>query len=184
MKKLFIALLMLAVAGIQGIPQSLEKSFKVEKKYINIPIQSEQERQRVHFKVDGDVYTLFELAVDGDPENTKWVLYGVMGIYLIGDFDGKTFIPETEMLRYNAGGMTAAQTYNNEPDGRRLQIGWGHAEYPGMPFKHTFIWFADHHKGNLEDFKLSLIQGTDGLNPEPKTLIRNLEIHELKSIWE
>jgi sucrose-6-phosphate hydrolase SacC (GH32 family) len=45
-------------------------------------------------------------------------------------------------------------------------------------------WFADYHEGNLKDFKLSLIQDTDRLNPEPKTLVRNLEIYELKSIWE
>ena len=247
---------------------------------------------------------LFELPVDGNPDHTKWVMYGVTGIYLIGEFDGKTFTPETDMLRYNIDGMTAAQTYNNVPDGRRLQIGWAHAEYPGMPFKQTFTvvqeftlrttpdgirlfvnpaeeleelhvrshrfeneyigldlneklfridspllhikatfqienalmfgldingyrltyhvpnnklndvflplrdqqldlevivdktlievyadgglvyWFEDHHESNPDDFSISVIQSSNGLNPEPKTLVKNLEIHELKSIWE
>lgn len=83
---------------------------------------------------------LFELPVDGDEGNKKWVVYGVRGTYLIGDFDGKTFQQETEMLRYNMipMGMTAAQTYNDQPEGRRIQIGWGHAKFPGMPFSQTF----------------------------------------------
>ncbi len=247
---------------------------------------------------------LFELAVDGNKNNKKWVLYGVMGTYLLGDFDGKKFTPETEMLRYNVGGMTAAQTYNDEPNGRRLQIGWGHATFPGMPFKQTFTmvqefslkttrngvrlfiepakeieklhskshkfeneyiglginnklsaikspvlhikakfeidngrlfglningykidykvntnklndtflplqnkqlelevivdntlievygngglvyWFANYNEGDPGDFSLSLTQGESGLNQDPKTLVKSLEIHELKSIWE
>ena len=247
---------------------------------------------------------LFELAVDGNEDHKKWVIYGVMGTYLIGDFDGKRFTPETEMLRYNVGGMTAAQTFNDEPNGRRLQIGWGHASFPDMPFKQTFTmvqefklkttsngvrlfiepakeieklytkshkfeneyigdainhklsaikspllhikakfeidngrifglningyrinyqvntnklndtflplhnrqlelevivdktiievygdggliyWFANYNEGDLDDFNLSLTQGKNGLNPNPKTLVKSLEIHELKSIWE
>jgi len=88
---------------------------------------------------------LFELPVDGDLNNKKWVVYGVQGIYMIGDFNGKTFTPETEMLRYNLpGGMTAAQTFNDAPDGRRIQIGWGHAVFPGMPFGQTFTFPQEH----------------------------------------
>jgi fructan beta-fructosidase len=247
---------------------------------------------------------LFELAIDGDENNKKWILYGVQGTYLIGGFDGKVFTPETEMLRYSVGGMTAAQTFNNEPEGRRLQIGWGHAEFPGMPFKQAFTmvqefklkttrnglrlmiepakeieklyvkshrfdnvligdvinkklsnikssllhikatfeivnddsfgldingykikydvptnqlnghflplqnkqlqleiivdktlvevyanggliyWFDDYNEGDLDNFKISLIRSKSSLNVDSKTLIKNLEIHELKSIWE
>jgi fructan beta-fructosidase len=247
---------------------------------------------------------LFELAVDGNGNIKKWVLYGVQGTYLIGSFDGKTFTPETEKLRYNVGGMTAAQTYNDEPGGRRLQIGWAHAEFPGMPFKQTFTvvqefklkstrngvrlfvepakeieklyvkshsfeneyigddinkklaeikssllhiiatfkiencvrfglningynieyyvstnklndtflplengqfdlevivdktlvevyanggivyWFDYHNDADPDNFKLSLYQRENKLNQEPKTMVRNLEIHELKSIWQ
>jgi levanase/fructan beta-fructosidase len=85
---------------------------------------------------------LFELPVDGNGNNRKWVVYGVQGIYLIGNFDGKKFTPETRMLRYNipGGGMTAAQTFNDEPNGRRIQIGWGHAMFPDMPFSQTFTF--------------------------------------------
>lgn len=84
---------------------------------------------------------LFELPVDGDKNNKKWIVYGVQGIYQIGSFDGKVFTPETEMLRYNLPpGMTAAQSFNDEPNGRRIQIGWGHAGFQGMPFKQTFTF--------------------------------------------
>ena len=34
---------------------------------------------------------LFELAVDGNPNNKKWVMYGATGTYMLGSFDGKTF---------------------------------------------------------------------------------------------
>ena len=74
---------------------------------------------------------LFELPVDGNPQNTKWVMYGVSGDYLIGDFDGKTFTAELGMFNYLQGKFFAAQTFNNVPshDGRRIQIGY--VEIPG-----------------------------------------------------
>ena len=45
-------------------------------------------------------------------------------------------------------------------------------------------WFASNNKGDTEDFKISVYQHKNGLNPDPKTFIKSLEIHELKSIWE
>ena len=36
---------------------------------------------------------LFELPVDGNLYNKKWVMYGVWGTYMIGRFDGQQFIP-------------------------------------------------------------------------------------------
>jgi sucrose-6-phosphate hydrolase SacC (GH32 family) len=77
---------------------------------------------------------LFELSIDGQKNNTKWVMYGASGTYMIGRFDGRQFVPETDKLRYLVAGMYAAQTYNNTPDGRRIQIGWGRITSKGMPF--------------------------------------------------
>jgi fructan beta-fructosidase len=246
----------------------------------------------------------FELPVDGNENNKKWIIYGVQGIYLIGNFDGKKFTPETSMLSYNIPGrMTAAQTFNDEPNGRRIQIGWGHAEFPDMPFSQTFTfpqeyslkttpegirlfirpvkeieelytksynfaneyigdelnnklrdinspllhikttikaenarqfglningykisydvatntlndvfvplkdreleleiivdktlieiyvngglyyWFANNNEGNLDNFKLQFEKRKNELNQDPKTMVKSLEIHELKSIW-
>jgi len=77
---------------------------------------------------------LFELPIDGDPTNTLWVAYGGSGTYLLGDFNGKTFTPRFGKYKYTQGNHYAAQTYNNTPDGKRIQIGWGTIEAKGMPF--------------------------------------------------
>jgi fructan beta-fructosidase len=37
------------------------------------------------------------MAVDGNEDNKKWVLYGGPGAYFVGDFDGKQYTPETKI---------------------------------------------------------------------------------------
>jgi len=84
-----------------------------------------------------DCPELFALPIDGDPNNTKWILYAGSGDYVLGDFNGKRFIPETGLIKYNYGDcFYASQTFNNVPesDGRRIQIAWGTVDFPGMPF--------------------------------------------------
>lgn len=80
---------------------------------------------------------LFELPVDGDAKNRKWVLTAASSEYRLGQFDGQRFTPETPMLPGHRGNaFYAAQTYSDVPpsDGRRIQIGWGQMPTPGMPF--------------------------------------------------
>ena len=77
---------------------------------------------------------LFELPVDGNPANTRWVMYGASNTYMIGTFDGKTFVPQGGKYRFCTGSIYAAQTISHTPDGRRIQIGWGRVAHPGMPF--------------------------------------------------
>lgn len=77
---------------------------------------------------------LFELPVDGDKSNTRWVMYGASGTYMIGQFNGKVFTPENGKFIYTSGSGYAAQTYTNMPDNRRVQIGWGRIDQPKMPF--------------------------------------------------
>ncbi|MEW6402017.1 MAG: glycoside hydrolase family 32 protein [Chloroflexota bacterium] len=80
---------------------------------------------------------LFELPVDGGPA-TRWVL--TVGVqdgaptggsgtqYFIGTFDGKTFIsenPKDTVLWVDFGAdYYAAQSWSDEPAGRRLMLGW------------------------------------------------------------
>ena len=92
---------------------------------------------------------LFELPVDGNPEDRKWVLIvninpggiagGSAGQYFLGGFDGVTFRSEstvTEGLQKDGSRMReygwldwgrdyyAAVSFSNVPDSRRIMIGW------------------------------------------------------------
>ncbi len=92
-----------------------------------------------HGKTEGffECPDFFELALDGDPLRSKWVLTGASSEYMVGAFDGEKFTPETPKLPGHRGqGFYAAQTFNDIPskDGRRIQIGWGQMPTPGMPF--------------------------------------------------
>jgi fructan beta-fructosidase len=81
---------------------------------------------------------LFELAVDGDAKNTRWVVFAADAKYAVGRFDGKTFTPEHEGKRQvHYGPYYASQTYDNSPDGRRIQIGWVQVGSPG-PYNQHF----------------------------------------------
>lgn len=87
-------------------------------------------------RIDGfyECPDLFPLKADGSGQ-LWWVLYGADGKYMLGEFDGKVFKPETEKLQVWHGNFYAAQTYDNAPERRRVQIGWGRGiEFPGMPF--------------------------------------------------
>ncbi|HEX8199764.1 MAG TPA: glycoside hydrolase family 32 protein [Isosphaeraceae bacterium] len=78
---------------------------------------------------------LFELPVTGAPGSTRWVLSAADGRYLLGDFDGREFHPESGKHQLWHGQFYAAQTYGAEPGGRRIQVGWGKGiAFPGMPF--------------------------------------------------
>jgi len=82
---------------------------------------------------------LFELPVDGDPANKKWVVYAADAQYAIGEFDGKRFAPDHEgKYRVHWGAYYASQCFSNPPDGRVVQIGWARIGMPDMPFNQTF----------------------------------------------
>lgn len=94
---------------------------------------------------------LFPLPVDGDRENMRWVITDASFDYEIGQFTGDGFETEGETLRGDYGkGFYAAQTFNNGPDGRIVQIGWMNdrrAECPflveGMPFNQQMAFPTD-----------------------------------------
>ena len=68
---------------------------------------------------------LFELALDGDENNTRWIFWEGGGRHLIGTFDGERFTPETGVLQSEWGANCyAGQLWNDVPDGRTLFIGW------------------------------------------------------------
>ncbi|HLX61329.1 MAG TPA: glycoside hydrolase family 32 protein [Planctomycetota bacterium] len=82
----------------------------------------------------------FELPVDGNLAQKKWVLTAASSDYMLGSFDGTTFTPETPKLKGHRGrGFYAAQTFSDIPaaDGRRIQIGWLQTATPKMPFNQS-----------------------------------------------
>ncbi len=83
---------------------------------------------------------LFELPVDGDDGNTQWVMYGASGTYMTGTFDGEKFTPGYGKYFYSWGSQYAAQTYNDTPDGRRIQMVWGRIDHPGMSFNQMMLF--------------------------------------------
>ncbi|MGC8639818.1 MAG: glycoside hydrolase family 32 protein [Isosphaeraceae bacterium] len=90
-------------------------------------------------KIDGffECPDLFELPIEGQPGQSRWVLYAADGKYMLGDFDGRAFHPTSgkDKLQLWYGNFYAAQTFSNTPDGRRIQIGWANGvTFPGMPF--------------------------------------------------
>ena len=80
----------------------------------------------------------FELPVDGNAQNRKWVLIQGSGKYSIGTFDGVQFKEETERLSCDIGpNFYATQTWGNTDtgDGRRIQAAWMRdSTFPEMPF--------------------------------------------------
>ncbi len=79
----------------------------------------------------------FELDLDSNEKNKKWVLTAANSNYSIGSFDGTVFTPEfSDISDVQGEGFYAAQTFSDIPqkDGRRIQIGWIRADSPGMPF--------------------------------------------------
>ncbi|MCC7495122.1 MAG: glycoside hydrolase family 32 protein [Fimbriimonadaceae bacterium] len=90
-------------------------------------------------RIDGyyECPELFELPVDGEPGERRWVVYGANGSYQVGAFDGRTFTPEAPQQRFHHGNCYyASQTFSDVPaaDGRRVQIAWGQVTFPGAPW--------------------------------------------------
>ncbi|WP_158866410.1 glycoside hydrolase family 32 protein [Maribellus comscasis] len=81
---------------------------------------------------------LVQLPVTNRPGEKKWVLFDGDGSYIIGDFDGESFSPETGKMKSDFGkNYYATQTWSNIPedDGRTIQIAWMRGgKFPDMPF--------------------------------------------------
>jgi fructan beta-fructosidase len=67
---------------------------------------------------------IFELPIEGKPNETRWILMAASNRYFIGQFDGKTFHAEVGPLGTRHGAFYAAQTFSQAPQGRRIEIGW------------------------------------------------------------
>src|SRR5690606_16704072 len=105
----------------------------------------------------------------------KWVMYGANAQYVLGTFDGKTFTPETPKYEMIEGNGYASQTFNNAPEGRRIQISWGMGTVaPGMPFNQIMLFPVE----------LSLNNTEDGLRVFPKPIEAIDKLHAQKHEWK
>lgn len=86
---------------------------------------------------------LYQMPVDGQTNNMKWVLSDASSGYMIGQFNGAVFTPETAKLPGNSGSVFyAAQTFTEMPpgDSRCVRIGWAVISMPNMPFNQTLFF--------------------------------------------
>jgi fructan beta-fructosidase len=118
---------------------------------------------------------LFELPVDGDPKNTRWVVYAADNEYCLGKFDGKIFSPIPGRHKGAQGDcLYAAQTFSNAPDGRRIQIGWARIATPGMPFNQMMTFPVE----------LTLRTTDDGVRMFANPVREIEKLHAKKHAWK
>ena len=137
-------------------------------------------KRQSHFKGLYECPDMFPLAVDGNPANIKWVLHGGSSAYFIGSFDGKVFTPETEKLEYAEGDnsdgndlLYAAQSFENMPDGRRVQMAWGRIQHYGMPFTQMMLFPTT----------FSIITTEKGLRMVANPIAELEQLHAASHIW-
>ena len=93
------------------------------------------ELQRLTLPEDWECPDFYPLPADGDPENLRWVFSAASDRYLIGAFDGRRFTPEGQPGQLNWGDVSyAAQSWSDEPGGRRIRTAFIKQVVPGQPF--------------------------------------------------
>ncbi|REB75796.1 levanase [Cutibacterium acnes] len=136
---------------------------------------------------------LFELPVDGDANNKKWVLQvsvgdneetnGSTAQYFIGEFDGTQFIndnaPETILTTDFGQDFYAAQSFSDIPekDGRRIWLGWmANWRYPYQsptePWKGSMSIPRELHLKTVKDGSINLFQ-------EPVRELESLRVNHI-----
>ena len=83
-----------------------------------------EESQRLVAEGMQECPDLFRLEVDNEPGEKKWVFWSADGYYMVGEFDGYQFTPETEVLSaYSTSLGYAAQTFAGMED-RTVSVAW------------------------------------------------------------
>ena len=93
------------------------------------------ELQRLTLPEDWECPDFYPLPADGDPARLLWVFSAASDRYLIGTFDGRSFTPQEGPGRLNYGDVSyAAQSWSDDPGGRRIRTAFIKQVVPGMPF--------------------------------------------------
>lgn len=121
---------------------------------------------------------LVQLSVDRRSDDKKWVLFDGDGSYLIGQFDGQKFTPESGKMVGDYGkNYYATQTWSNLPetDARTIQIAWMRGgEYPDMPFYGQMTFPCE----------LSLKKYMEGIKLVRKPIKEIELLHQKGEVWE
>lgn len=119
----------------------------------------------------------FELPIDGDAQNKKWVLIQGNGNYSIGQFNGAEFKEETPRRACDVGpNFYATQSWHNTEtgDARRIQTAWMRgADFIDMPFSQMISFPCE----------LSLHQTPDGLRIFRKPVKEIATLQETSDNW-
>ncbi len=89
----------------------------------------------IHKKDFHECPDFFELPVDGNPKNKKWVLLDGCAKYQVGTFDGKKFTPDLKEYRWSIslGVPYAGQCFSDAPDGRAIMMMWARLGFGDAP---------------------------------------------------
>jgi len=119
----------------------------------------------------------FELPVDGDRSQMKWVLIQGNGNYSIGTFNGVEFKEETGRRPCDVGpNFYATQSWPNTDTGdrRRIQVAWMRgSNFPEMPFSHQISFPCE----------LTLHNTTEGLRIFRRPIPEIARLHDGGDVW-
>jgi fructan beta-fructosidase len=82
------------------------------------------------FKLPGDAEcpNFFQMPLDGNTKDQRWIFFGATGVYTVGHFNGREFTTKTQPRHLQNGNLWyASQVYSDIPagDGRCILIPWG-----------------------------------------------------------
>ncbi len=119
----------------------------------------------------------FQLPVDDDANNKRWVLIQGNGNYSVGTFDGTQFTGEGGRLPCDVGpNFYATQSWANTDtgDGRRVQVAWMRgSDFPNMPFNQQISFPCE----------LKLKTTPDGLRIFRKPVAEIIKLHQSPKTW-
>jgi sucrose-6-phosphate hydrolase SacC (GH32 family) len=119
----------------------------------------------------------FELPVDGDRSQMKWVLIQGNGNYSVGTFDGVEFTEAGGRHPCDVGpNFYATQSWHNTDtgDGRRIQIAWMRgSNFPDMPFNQQISFPCE----------LTLHDTTNGLRIFRRPIPEISLLHDRQDVW-
>lgn len=120
----------------------------------------------------------FQLPVDGDRNQLKWVLIQGNGNYSLGTFNGTEFKEETGRNPCDVGpNFYATQTWHNTDtgDGRRIQTAWMRGpSFPNMPFNQQISFPCE----------LSLHTTPNGLRIFRQPIAEIASLHRAPEVWK